>query len=79
MYRNLCLFLERAWLDDKRVEVVLKDGEAFTGIPLSMDMSDDEYLGWDFDDVHGADCSGVFLKDIASVKRSDTQEVYKAA
>jgi hypothetical protein len=71
MYSELHDFLELAMLDRARVEVVVTDGESFTGVSRGLDEADFDDLGWHFDDVMGADYSIISFKDILSIKRVD--------
>jgi len=78
MYSSLCTFLDDAMEDDVRVEVTVVDGEKFTALSLGLNESHDE-LGWDFGKVEGVNYSIIDLKDIALVKRLDTQAAWTAA
>ncbi|MCL1996320.1 MAG: hypothetical protein FWG63_08950 [Defluviitaleaceae bacterium] len=65
---NLCLLLERATINKERLEIVTTDSEIFTGIPKGICDGDDD-LACYFYDIGNRQYDGLYLKDIARVRR----------
>ncbi|MCL1996322.1 MAG: hypothetical protein FWG63_08960 [Defluviitaleaceae bacterium] len=65
---DLHSLLEIATINEERLEIVTTDNETFTAIPVGVNDGEDD-LACLFTDIENWDYDGLYLKDIASVRR----------
>ena len=78
MFGNLYLFLDQMAFEDAVLEVTTKDGDIFTGQSAGEDLGE-ENMAWSFKKVQNWEYDGLFLKNIARVRRvGETEYAYIA-